>query len=351
MQKRPGNKFAMSIAGSMILLVAGAAVFWGYNAEKSKSHQSTTFVMDTLVTQTAYGPNAQAAMREVNIALADFEKRLTLFSKESDVARINLAAGRESVEVAPETAALIQQSVQLSQQSDNAFAITIAPLTMAWGVTTDSPRVVPPEEIQSLLELVDDSAVKIEGNRVGLERTGMALDLGGIAKGASCSLIQEIYFKNKVESGIVSIGGNIYVRGNKPDGSDFRVGFRNPYEGEMSYIASFSMPDKVMAVSGGYERFFEENGQRYIHIIDPRTGMPAVSDILSVGVVDQDGAVADFYSTTLFVWGKEKTLDFMRNGGSVIMLDQENTLYVSKSLEESFSMHDSAKDKYTLIFI
>ncbi len=352
MPKKKTNFKKIAVIGLPIILVITAlAGVWLYNNAKNKAYNATTFAMDTIITQTVYGPSANAAMREVNVALAEYEKRLSLFTKEGDIFRINQSAGEAGVEVSPETAQLLRQSVQLSAQSEGAFAISIAPLTTAWGITTDTPRQVPQEEIDALLPLVNDSLLTIEGDTVTLPEKGMGIDLGGIAKGAACSLVQDIYEKHSIQSGILSIGGNIYVHGKKPDGSDFRVGFRNPNQDENSYIASFTMPDKVMAVSGGYERFFELDGQKYIHIIDPRTGKPAQSDILSVGAVDQDGAVADFYSTTLFIWGKERALEYMKNGGCAILLDTENNLYVSESLREGFALREDAEGLYTVIFI
>ena len=312
---------------------------------------ATSFIMDTVVTQTAYGPNAEKAMEEVNTALAEYENRFSLYKEGSDILAINLGAGKGGADVAPQTAELIQQALDLSPKSQGSFAISIAPLTLAWDINSETPRVLTKEEIEPLLPLVNDQLVEVEGNHVTLPVAGMGLDLGGIAKGAACTVAQQVYTEHGVESAILSIGGNIYARGKKPDGSLWRVGFRNPLEGETSYIANFGMEDKVIAVSGGYERYFEKDGVKYIHIIDPRTGMPGVSDIASVGVLDKDGAVADFYSTTLFLWGRDKTLDFMRTGAEVILLDTENRLYVSESLRESFALQQEVKDDYELIFI
>lgn len=364
MQKQPRkNKQYICIIGlfvSIAMGIAAASAYYfievkGKQENKEQEFKATTFAMDTIVTQTAYGPNATNAMQEVNIALADYEARLSMFSSESDVNKIANGAGGEGAEVSPDTAALLRQAQELSQTSEGVFAVTIAPLTQAWGITGDSPRVVPQEELDELLRLVDDSRMQIKGNHVLLAEKGMGLDLGGIAKGAACSLVADIYEKNGVERAVLSIGGNVYVRGTKPDGTLFRVGFRDPERGEGAYIASFAMQDEVIAVSGGYERYFEQDGKKYIHIINAKTGMPAESDIVSVGVLHEDGAVADFYSTTLFIGGKDKTLSYMESGGRVIMLDKEKNLYVSESLREDFLMHEENTEEYTeeytLVFV
>lgn len=348
---RRGYKYWIVAGVCLLLTVAIVAGILFYNAQQSRQYTSATFAMDTMVTQSAYGPHAAQAMQQVNVALAEYENRLSMFKLHSDIVAINASAGGPGVEVAPETADLLRQAVLLSAQSKGAFAITIAPLTKAWGITGGNPHVPQQSEIEVLLPLVDDEAVQIDGNVVTLPEKGMAIDLGGIAKGAACAVAAEIYTDNKVESALLSIGGNIYVKGTKPDGSQYRIGFRDPTGPDGSYIASFCMEDSVIAVSGGYERFFEQDGKTYIHIINPQTGWPAESDIVSVGVLHADGAVADFYSTTLFVWGREGALQFMQNGGVAILLDDTGTLYVSESLRGSFKLNEGLEESYNVVFV
>ncbi len=314
---------------------------------------SAAFIMDTMVTQTAYGHNAKAAMAEVETMLAENEARLSLYNTESEIAAINAAAGKGGAVVSPETAALLAHTLELQPGTGGAFAVTIAPLTLAWGVTTNAPRIVPQAEIDRLLTLVNDAAVQVDGNRVTLPAAGMALDLGGVAKGAACGEAAEIYEANGVESALLSIGGNVYARGVKPDGAPWVVGFRNPAagEGEAGYIASFPLTNSTIAVSGGYERYFEENGTRYIHILNPQTGRPAESDIASVGVVSEDGAFADMMSTALFVQGLGTALRQMENGLIAIVLDNDGNLYVSAQLEDGFQLKTEAAGDHTVTYI
>lgn len=353
MQTNSNNLFLQSKKGKVVLslvvlFIVTAAILSAVYNSANKQYNNNSYAMSTVITQTAFGKNANAAMQDVDKAFIEYENRLSLFGDEatSEIARVNAAAGSaEGALVSKETADLLKTALNLSADSKGAFAITIAPLTLAWGITTDHPRVPPQSEIENLLKLVDDSAVKIidekDGARVVLPQKGMGIDLGGIAKGAACSVASDIYTNHGVNRALLSIGGNIYARGSKPNG-DWKIGFRDPNQGENGYIASFSAPDMVVAVSGGYERFFEQDGKKYIHIINPATGMPAESDIASVGAVDKDGAVADFYSTTLFIWGKEKAIEFMKNGGTAIVLDYENNLYVSESLRPSFELYENA---------
>lgn len=342
------KKRRVLLAVTFVLLVFVLAGLLIYNGRQTKQHSRVSFAMDTVVTQYAYGVNANDALYEVSKALVEEDARLSLFKENSEVARINAAAGKGGAEVSAETAALLEKALALSAQSEGAFAITIAPLTLAWGVTTDNPHLVPNAQLAQLLPLVGDEMVRIEGTRVLLPKEGMGIDLGGIAKGAACQTAMDIYEKHGVRNALLSIGGNVYARGTKPGGEKWTVGFRDPTKGREAYVASFSMQDKVIAVSGGYERFFELDGKQYIHILDPRTGKPAQSDILSVGVIHPDGAVADFYSTTLFVQGLNSALAYMQSGGEAIVIDSDYNLYLSAGLEEDFELYEEVVDIYTL---
>lgn len=343
--KKKVRNIALALAAMMLCsILAGCAPA----AEEKKS---STYLMSTLVTQTAYGEGAEEAMAEVEEALGAFEQRLSLFGEEGDIARLNAAAGGDWVDIDPATTELLQKSQALSAGSEGAFAVTIAPLTLAWGVTGAAPRVPSDEEIEALLPLVDDEKLDVREGSARLLQPGMAVDLGGIAKGEACAVAEKIYATHHVDSALLSIGGNIYAKGEKPNGRPWQVGFRDPGSEADGSIATFPLRDEVISVSGGYERYFEEDGERYIHIFDPRTGWPAQSDIVSVGIIDPDGAVADFYSTTLFVLGREKALEYMKAGGRAIVLDDAGVLYVSRSLEDGFALHEENEQSYDLVYV
>ena len=313
---------------------------------------STTFVMNTIVTQTVYGDNAKTAVQKVDTAFAAFEKTLSLFSDESEVSRINSSNG-EPVTVSKETFELVQRATELSLKSGNGFALSVAPLTLLWGITSDSPHLPTQQELDATLPLIDDSGIVFSENDYSITlNAGQGIDLGGIAKGAACDLARTIYKESSVQSAVLNIGGNVFIYGKHADGDRYNVGFRDPYSTEGTYIASVSLLDETMAVSGGYERFFEINGTKYHHILDVTTGFPAASDIVAVGVISPDGALADFMSTSLYVWGVDKSLEYMKTADeSIIMLDNNNVLYVSKAISESFELTQEAEKIYTVNFI
>lgn len=170
-------------------------------------------------------------------------------------------------------------------------------------------------------------------------KKGMEIDLGGIAKGYTGDKVGEVYSKYDIESGIISLGGNVQAFGSKENGKPWRVAVQNP-ESEMEYLGLLDVADKAIVTSGGYERFFEENGVRYHHIIDPRTGYPADSGLLSATIICDKGILADGLSTSLFIMGKDEAEKFWKNSGwdfDYILEDNEGTLYVTEGIADSFS--------------
>ena len=160
----------------------------------------------------------------------------------------------------------------------------------------------------------------------------MEIDLGGIAKGYTSSRVMEIFKEQGIKHGLVSLGGNVQALGSKADGKPWRVAIQNP-ESDLDYLGILDIEGKCVITSGGYERFFIEDGVRYHHIIDPRTGYPADSGLLSATIISEDGTLADGLSTSLFIMGKEEAEKYWRaHPGTFdyILEDTDGTLYVTK---------------------
>ena len=168
---------------------------------------------------------------------------------------------------------------------------------------------------------------------------GMEIDLGGIAKGYTSSRVMEIFREHGIEHGLVSLGGNVQALGTKENGKPWRVAIQNP-EDELKYLGVLDIADKCVITSGGYERFFEQDGRRYHHIIDPRTGYPAESGLLSATIISDDGALADGLSTALFIMGKDKAEEYWRAHPwtfDYILEDTDGTLYVTAGAADLFT--------------
>ena len=193
---------------------------------------------------------------------------------------------------------------------DRAFDPTLAPVLDAWGFTKDERRVPSADELKELLSHTGCGKVALEKTADGWTVTlldGAQLDLGGIAKGYAADLLRAQLEKEGVTSATLDLGGDVFVMGRKTDGSDWRIAVKDPADTE-SYLGVVSAADKFIVTSGVYERYFEENGVRYHHILDPKTGCPAESGLVSVTVLCKNGAWADALSTACFVLGTDKAL-------------------------------------------
>ena len=294
------------------------------------------FAMDTYMSLIAYGDGARdalaAAAREIN----RLERELSRTVSTSDVYQLN-AGG--SASVSDETAALLTAAVEYSEKTGGLFDVTIAPLVTLWGITTDSPRVPSQGEIDALLPLVGSDHIRLDGDTVTLD-TGCAVDLGGIAKGYASDRVAEILRQNAVTGAAVSLGGNVYVCGQKPDGTGWSVAVQDPKNTD-SYALTLELTDTFAVTSGGYQRFFTgEDGTVYQHILDPRTGRPAETDLLSVTVIAQNGTMADAYSTALYVMGEQGACDFWRQSGGafdLVLITADGRVLYTPGLEGHIS--------------
>ena len=314
------------------------------NNTKSKSAQSDAekqsrdiFAMDTYMTVTAYGEHASDAVDKAESEIKRLDALLSTGKETSEVYQLNQDG--EGV-VSDDTAYLFERSEKLYKQTKGVFDISIYPVMDAWGFPTENYKVPSEEELHTLLQNVDASKIRYDKKtkKITLPEN-VKIDFGGIAKGYTSSRIMDIYKKCGVTSGLVSLGGNVQLLGTKPDGSDWKVAIESPEE-DGSYLGILQAKDKAVITSGGYERYFEENGKKYHHIIDPSTGYPADNGLTSVTIVSEDGTLADGLSTSLFIMGKEKAEKYWKKYSDkfdVILLTDDNKLYVSEGIANDFS--------------
>ena len=343
------------IALSIVLYLAGFAPESREEPEDYGGFRSgITYAMNTVIEQKWYGESADTVYTGMETKIREIESALSLHLSQSEIAAINENAGVQPVEVSQRTFDLLQRAKELSEQSDSAFDITIAPVVELWGITSDHPHVPTDEELAQAMALMglEDLVLDEEACTAYLTRPGMAIDLGGIAKGWTADQLREYARELGAERGYVSLGGNLMIIGERPDGDPFKFGLRDPQGDASTYLGTVMLEDGcTMATTGGYERYFEEDGIRYHHVLDPRTGYPADSDLLSVAVISKDGTLADYLSTTLFVQGLEAAKAAAGSEDyALVMVDQENNVWISGSLRGNFEPHETDAD-YTYIYI
>lgn len=332
----------------LLCLLLCASLLTGCQAEKSssvKQTDSTTaekeiFAMDTYMTVKTYGKQAEKAAQAAVDEINRLDKLLSTGNKNSEIAIVN-ENGSEIL--SEDTAVLVERSLQLYQDTEGAFNIAVYPLMKAWGFTNEKYKVPAKDTIQKLLQNTDITKLEYDKDTKQLtlpER--YEIDLGGIAKGYTSDQLMRIFQKYKLDGGIVSLGGNVQMYGYKTAQEDWKVAVENPDTSPLKgdYLGVLTTTDKAVITSGGYERYFEENGKRYHHILDPKNGQPADSGLTSVTIVSEDGTLADGLSTSLFIMGKEKGEKYWKkHAGSfdVIWLESDGTITITEGLQDIFT--------------
>lgn len=321
------------IGVGLLLLVMGICVFILAGDE---GYTVTTFSMGSYVQQRVYGKGGEAAASEAAESVSELEELIS-WRREGDVFELNENAGGQFTELDPRTEKLLALSREVNAASGGAFSVTIAPLSRLWSFD-ENPHLPEPEQIESFREKVDDSWLLLPGDgTAALKKSGMALDLGAVGKGAACDAAVEAYEKNGISQAIVSVGGSVGVYGKKPLGRPWKVAVRDP--SGAGALGILSLESGFVSTSGSYEKTFTENGKTYHHILDPATGYPAESGLLSVTVKSESGALSDALSTACFVLGPEKSLPVLNQfQAEAVFVTEDDRVLVTTGLEEDFSL-------------
>lgn len=293
--------------------------------------ERTFFAMDTVMTVQVWGSddNAAAAVARVNA----LEAALSVTRADSAIAALNRDG---SALLDADTAALLRQSLALAELTGGALDVTIGPIAALWGFSTGEYRLPAADEIAAALPLVDWSAAQWDGDRLTLPDGG-GITLGAVAKGYAADELSALLTARGVECALLSLGGNIQTLGRKPDGSDWQIAIRDPAD-ERAALGVLSISGSAAVVtSGGYQRWFEENGQVYHHILDPNTGYPADSGLSSVTIVADSGLYADALSTAVYVMGEEAAVALWRQQGDfgMVLVRDDGSVAVTEGLRLS----------------
>lgn len=336
-------------AALLALIIVWLLVMSGCPASKEETKaEGTLFAMNTYMTFTVYGSKAQEGLDSAQDQVKRLEALLSVTEVNSDVSRANHSNG-QAVEISEETAELISFAIKMAEETNGALDPTIYPILTAWGFTTDQKQVPKSEQIEQLLSYVDYSQISLEENLLTVPN-GMQLDLGAVGKGYTADLMEEILREYGVESAILSLGGNIHAIGSKPDGSPWRIGIKAPWENKNLGVLEIS--NAAVVTSGGYENYFQDDeGNIYWHILNPETGYPADSGLLSVTIVGSEGRLCDALSTALFVMGAEQAEDYWRTHGGFEMLyiTQNYDIFITEGLYQQFTLDNSRTENVQVI--
>ena len=322
-------------------LLSAAFLLTGCSGAPAQGPETATFfAMDTAMDFTVYGD--AALLDEAETLIGSLEEQVSVTDEHSDIYAIDHTG---SGSLSGNAAELMEQALELCRRTGGALDISVYPIVQAWGFTTGSYQVPDEETIQSLLPLVDYTQIQYDAaTGVVTLPEGMEIDLGSVAKGYAGQLAAQMLREHGVQSALLNLGGNVQTVGAKPDGSPWQIGIKDP-QGEDAMMV-LSVEDQAVVTSGGYERYFEQDGQTYWHIMDPSTGHPADSGLLSVTIVGKQGIICDGLSTSLFVMGLEKAADLWAQSCDfeAVFVTASGEVYITEGLRDRFALTERYAD-------
>lgn len=326
---------------------------------KNKKSSSENYFesMNTFMKVQCYGENSEKANKEAQERIFQLEQYFSVTNPKSDLYTLNTISEENeflrgypiAAKVHEETVEAISFAIDMASKTNGAFNPCLYPISKEWGFTTKKYKVPDWNKIHELLKNTDYRKVRINKDSVTV-LSGMMIDLGAIGKGFAGDEAIKILKKHGIESALLDLGGNIQTIGSRPDGNPWTVGIRDPFS-ESDIAASLKIIDKAVITSGGYQRYFTaDNGRRYIHIIDGSTGFPVENDIASATAIGKSGLYCDGLSTSLFVMGIQKSIDFWRKTADFdfIIITKGKKAFVTQGIAPSFKL---AKDSDLAVII
>lgn len=331
--KKNGSKKIIVITAAVLCAVIIIGIT-AYDLYISSGKSSETYIaMGTLVTTELNGVNSAEATADIKEEINGIEEScISWRESDSDVGRINQSPNSD-VSVSRQTAEWIADSLDICQKSNGAFDITVGNLSKLWNIGSDNAAVPKEADIESTIQnigynkvLVNDTTVKIG--------SGQSLDLGAVGKGIACDCAKDILKEYKIKSAVISVGGSVLLYGNKK----FTVGIIDP-DNDSDYMATIKVKNKFVSTSGDYERYFEQDGKRYHHLLDPSTGYPAENNLRSVTVICDSGLQSDALSTACFVMGYKKSLGLLNQfDAQAVFIFDDKTVAVTDGIKDSFEL-------------
>lgn len=323
------------------ILLALATLFLFSCSDKVELREKSIYAMDTVITVNLYcdGETMETAYKRITKLINNIETTVSRTSESSEIYALN--SGGETLYYPDETTVeLITASLDIANKTGGAYNPAIASLTDIWQINSLEAVGIPAEAaINEAMSHIDYSGITVEEDKIVKADAELKIDLGGIGKGYAAQKVIDYLNSTAICYGLLSFGGNVAVFGNKPDGSDFKIGVRNP-TGDGT-VGNVSMRSGFVSVSGSYERYREVDGVKYHHIFDPETGYPTDNGLVSVVVVSKNGTEADALSTALFVLGLEKGYEFYESGKyefEAIFITDGGEIYLTDGIKGDFEL-------------
>ena len=315
----------------------------GCGEEKKKEIEPisrTELFMGTSIKITLYDHDEEKTLEKAFERIKEIEDRVSINKDGTELGELNKNAGIKPIKLSEDSIEIIEKGLQYSELSKGSYDISIGPLVKLWSIGLPEAKVPSEEEIKNILKNIDYSKIEINENEVFLEEKGMILDLGSIAKGYAADEVVELLEGEGVEKAVIDLGGNIYVMGEKAEGQKWKIGVQNPFAQRGSAIGSVLLEDKSIVTTGVYERYIDEGGVKYHHVLDPKTGYPYETEIAGVTIIADESIDADSLSTLVFTKGIEEGIQFIEEIENVdaIFITNDREIYKTTGVKDAFEL-------------
>ena len=318
----------------LLALCLALVLLSGCTPAPAQAVERTFFAMDTVMNVRIYGDGALLDAAEARVR--ELEALWSVTDPGSEIYALNRDG---SAALSGDAAGLLAGALELCARTGGALDVTVYPVVRLWGFTTGEYNLPDGKTVEELLTRVDYTRVALdEAAGTANLPDGVEIDLGSVAKGYTGDALAALLKARGVESALLDLGGNIQAVGSKPDGTPWRIGVLDPEGADI--LGTLEVIDRAVVTSGGYERYFEQDGVRYWHILDPATGAPARSGLQSVTVIGESGLLCDALSTALFVMGMDRALEHWREyrDFEAVFVCDDGSVTVTAGLEDSFAL-------------
>jgi len=306
----------------------------------------TNFLLGTVVEISVYDKKDEAIIDKAFERISEIERKMTVNNaKTSEIIALNEASGKNEVKLSPDTFYVVEKGKQYSELSEGKFDITIGSVVKLWNIGTKYAAVPEKGVLAEAVKLVDYKKLSLnkENLTAKLEIAGMKVDLGAIAKGYAADEAARVLKENGVLNAIINLGGNVMTIGGNPNGNPWKIGIQDPFNPRGDFLGVVHIKDNTVVTSGTYERYFEENGKKYHHILDPATGYPTENNLYSVSIITDKSIDGDGLSTTSLLLGLEEGMKLIESLENVeaIFITSDKRIFVSSGLEKDFEITKS----------
>lgn len=312
------------------------------NNDDSKPLSKTEYFMGTVVTVTLYDNKSEKIIDKAFEEVKKIEQLVSINMEGTELDEVNNNAGIKPVKVSDDTYNIIKKGLEYSSLTNGSFDITIGPIVKLWSIGLPEAKVPTLDEIKGALKYINYKDVEINDSEktVFLKKPGMIIDLGGIAKGYTADVIAQTLKDEGVEKAIIDLGGNVYALGEKAENTLWRIGIQNPDQTRGEIVGSINVKDKSIVTSGIYERFIEQDGVKYHHILSPETGYPYDNEIAGVTIISDKSIDGDALSTSVFSMGVAKGLEFVNSLPDIeaIFITKDHKVYLTEGSQEIFKL-------------